>query len=212
MSWQRQKIALVVLLCAVIGILMFCLGVAFGLSQEPKGFLQNVVPILSLFGTWLASLGTIAAVVVSLWLANAEKRADAASIQGMLAYALLQGVSGNRLVVNVTANGKRPVLLNSISVCSSNAGSKLLVTTFDQLGSQLPQTLNYGEEALFIFKQGTLGQLFKYIREDCSGETKGLKVVVKSTLSEYEVRLPTELRQLLRKQAQEEPNDQAGTL
>lgn len=202
MSWEKQKLVLAALCCLTFGILMFCAGVALGLSQDSKKFLDTLVPILSMAGTWVASLGTIAAVIVALWLAEAERRSDVEHINGRFGYVAVPGRMDPILAVSATADGKRPVSLTSISLYSAAAANVYLTPMhLYPEGSSFPKQLVYGENAIFLFERSARDGVLDYISNHCKGSARELQVFVSSTLKQYEVELPRALKDLLEKEA-----------
>lgn len=201
MSWDKQKNAMWGGALLIVGVLTFCLGAAVGVSQTLKDFQETFIPLMSMIGTWVAGIATAGAVWVALWLAESEKRADVENIRGRMDRVNIDWQTTDVLGVQATSNGKRSTILTSIAFKSPKAENYLHATFFHHSSAKLPVTLSYGQTALFVLDDAGKSCLLEYILSNCQGSARGLKVVVTSTIREYEIELAPELETHLEGQA-----------
>lgn len=172
---------LFVLGCAVSAML----GLTAGVNLNPASTVK-FVPAWGSLGDWVSGIGALAAVVVTLWLADKQRREDIESLRiqvvmGMLSY----GPDQAFVSVNIAADGKRPVRVTGIAFHSKRARAALHVTGFMDFGDSLPISLTYGEQASFPMEFGFERVLRQYVEAHCAGSAEGLEVVVSTSLKDF---------------------------
>lgn len=167
--------------CAVCGLL----GLTAGLNLNPASTIK-FVPAWGSFGDWVSGIGALSAVVVTLWLADKQRREDVESLQiKVVMGALSNGPDLAFISVNVVSDGKRPVKITGIAFHRKGAGAALHITGFMHFGSSLPINLSYAEQADFPLEYGFERTLRQYVNAHCNGSAKGLEVVVSTSLRDF---------------------------
>ena len=115
--------------------------------------LDQKIQIWNAVGTWVAGFGTLAAVVLSLWLAGRSERIDLKVTVGVRQ---LFGGDGTppeeNIAFAVTNAGPRPVTVSSVGwrVGRRKAARYCLQTLCGRYSSQYPKTLQHGEQSTFM--------------------------------------------------------------
>ncbi|MDG9924477.1 MULTISPECIES: hypothetical protein [unclassified Pseudomonas] len=167
-------------------ILVFGLGAAVGASNSYSAFVNTLIPLLSMVGSWLSGIGALAAAIVSLWLANKSSREDVEDCE--VDYRWLYG----RFVLEAISQGKRPITITGAAVKFSNKFCKLEV---DSKGSspRLPATLHYGQNVeIQLYYEDTFRKLEWFFREYEVTPSSEVYLVVFSTMYTYEELLSAE--------------------
>lgn len=120
---------------------------------------EHSLRLLEVWGVWLSSIGTLAAVLVALWLGLRSERLDL-----KVSAAVLQLYPSNSsqkfLVVRVSNNGSRPATIESINwtagmftwgVCPRKHGL-MIVNPGDYGCSDLPTQLKDGDVASYLWE------------------------------------------------------------
>lgn len=176
---------LIVVLVTVIG-LAFLLGLSFGLGNSHGKFISEAVPVLSMLGGWVSGIGALAAVLATLWLADKQRREDVENLRVSVRSAIADtGEGGWFISIGITSDGKRPVKVTSLSVQSPHARNYLHVSEFGWGSDPLPAPMTYGDSISLHLAPGFDRQISSYVRKHCSGNTRGLKFVVGTTLHEF---------------------------
>jgi len=126
--------------------------------------------LLEVWGVWLSSIGTLAAVVVALWLGFRSERVDLqVSTNIVLFYP--SNTDRKHLLIRAVNEGSRPVTVESISWTAGmfNWGAYqrkhgLMLVDSGEIGcSRLPIQLKDGEVANYFWETG---RLFESLRMD----------------------------------------------
>ena len=138
---------------------------------------QETLQILNTFGTWLAGIGTLSAVIVSLYLARRE---SSTKIKVSAGHRIIvtQGlkVKPDYCVIRIVNIGFRPVKITGIGWKVGIFKKKYWVQTVlvDQLSSQLPIKLEHGDEASYFIPfvgNGTYANWIDDFAKDTLGKT-----------------------------------------
>lgn len=176
----------VLFLCVISGLL----GLTAGINLNPESTVK-FVPSWGSLGDWVSGLGALLAVLVTLWLADKQRREDVESLKvGLVVGMMSNGPALLFASVNVTSDGKRPVLITGITFMSRHAKHAVHVTGFMSFGHSLPIRLNYGEQAQFPLEFGFENDLNNFVHTHCSGIADGLRVVVSTSLNEFTKPVP----------------------
>ena len=111
--------------------------------------LDQKIQLWNAIGTWVAGIATLAAVLVSLWLANHSKRVRLKINLSMMVSFIGDGSPGQRFVGFTVANiSERSVTISSI--CWQVGKKKEMRHAYQPLDdNQIPRQISYGESALF---------------------------------------------------------------
>jgi fumarate reductase subunit D len=180
--WKWLWAPVVVLLIG----LSFLLGLSFGLGKSSAPFVTEVVPVLSMLGAWVSGIGTLAAVITTLWLSQKQQREDTESLKVSLHAGLIGADNPWFISVQVVSDGKRPATIRGIAFTSPHAKHACHLTEFMHYGSQLPVQISYGEKADFMLSYGADAELREFVAQYCGGKADGLAVVVSTNLSSFE--------------------------
>ena len=181
MDWKHIKLFLIVVGVILVAMLSFVLGVSFGVSYEQNNLLNIVIPFLGVLGSWVAGLGTLAAVFTSLWLADQHRKRDAEKLNIVFSVFISNINPKPYLAVIITCNGNKPSKINSISIHSNDSKMALMVNGLDSTGNQLPMSLSYGEQATCILKKETEDSINNYVKNMCSEIYKDLYLSVNTS-------------------------------
>lgn len=110
--------------------------------------------IANVTGTWVAGLGTLAAVVVSLWLARRSSRVDL-KVKVAVYWIINPGVQPKEECVGyeVVNVGERAAIIDSVGWAIGGRKSKQFAMQMvePRLGATVPKRLEHGERASFMF-------------------------------------------------------------
>lgn len=104
-------------------------------------------------GTWLASLGTIAAVGVALYLARRSEKISLEVTAGLRVVAVGDGTPlQDHLCIGVTNLGARPVTINTIGWATGRRKQRryAIQPVLSPYSAKYPVVLAHGESALFM--------------------------------------------------------------
>lgn len=161
------------------------LGAAIGAANSYDQFRSLVIPLLSMLGSWVAGIGALSAVFVSLWMADRQRREDTENLMVRPGVCLITNENDWFVNVEVVSNGRRPSVVHSLKICSPHSKMFMQIIDFYHQSAQLPARLEYGEGLSFILTQRNKAQIKEYIDEHCDGRNEGLEVVVSTSLSTF---------------------------
>ncbi|EHH1032943.1 hypothetical protein J7G20_004383 [Vibrio parahaemolyticus] len=187
MDWKHIKIISLVVIGILIAALSFVVGVSFGVSFNPVNLKDIVIPALSALGSWVAGLGALGAVFTSLWLAEQQRKNSGEKLQIRFNVFVFPPDLTPRLAVNITCVGDKPSHINSLTMRSSDTTIAMMVAQLDRTGNQLPMNAAYGEQATFVLPQNTEQSINDYVKNNCSGSYKNLKLNVNTSTQSFEV-------------------------
>jgi hypothetical protein len=105
--------------------------------------------ILDVIGTWIAAIGTVGAVITSLWLASNSNKVKL-KISANTSFLVIPGVSGHKEVclINIANIGTRPIKINSIGWYIGKGKKKiqLIQNTNGSTTGIIPKTLMEHED------------------------------------------------------------------
>lgn len=178
--------ALLIVVLAIVISLAFLLGLSFGLGNSHGKFITETVPVLSMLGGWVAGIGALAAVLTTLRLADKQRREDVENLRVSVRSAIADtGKGGWFIAIGITSDGKRPVKVTSLSVQSPHARNYLHISQFWWGSDPLPASMTYGDSISLHLAPGFDRQISNYVQKHCSGNSRGLKFVVSTTLHEF---------------------------
>ena len=107
--------------------------------------------VLGVLGSWLAGLGSLAAVIVALWLARRGTRVRLHSTVGLRVMVGGEIVRQECLQISTTNLGERPVVIDTIVWrVGKRKNTRHAIPFFsDGLSDRLPKRLEHGETATF---------------------------------------------------------------
>ncbi|MBU1308522.1 MAG: hypothetical protein KKE30_03185 [Gammaproteobacteria bacterium] len=185
MSWKKEKAILLSMGALLFGLMCFILGIAFGASSDQTEFSGTILPVLSVVGTWVSGLGSLGAVIVALWLAEKQRRAESELLELDLGFFIIPFASEAVLMISAVSKGKRPSEINSVSIYGKTANAKMYLVNFLPCGSQLPVNIGYGKKASFFCEVGFEYQIGEYISTNCNGSAKELELCVSTTTKNF---------------------------
>lgn len=190
MKWILSGV--VIALCAVSGLL----GLTAGVNLNPDSTVK-FVPVWGSLGDWVSGLGALLAVLVTLWLADKQRREDVAELLVVPNISVIQGEETWLLTVNVISKGKRPSLATSISISSKHSKKVLWPQNLHRFSGSLPANLSYGEKVDLIFTVRNIQQLAEFVLDHCDGKKEGLKLNILTTLETFSAPLDGIITHLL---------------
>jgi len=177
------------LIVIVASLLAFTFGLNMGLSISSEDEVGKILDTLGVAGTWLASLGTISAVVVSLWLAHQQSENDKEVLDITLnAVCSPPLVDDFFVAVKVISKGNRPSTVSGISFSGKGAKTAMLVSDFYHVSQTLPRQMPYGDAATFIMVEGMETHICKYVNDHLAGNFHRLRLTVSTTTQNFEVK------------------------
>ena len=144
--------------------------------------------LFSMLGTWFAAIGTIAAVVVALWLARrTEKVRLDASVGVRTAFG--SGRSEGGVFITVTNLGERPATIHSVSWGIGKPKRSTRSAIDKNALNQCPKKLEHGETANFFTPFSPPGEslLLKQLATN-------LQITTKKQVKALRVRIHTSVR------------------
>ena len=152
---------------------------------------SNTLQLWNVIGTWVASIGTVSAVITSLWLAYNQNRVKLKVITGHRQL-VTQGSRNipDYCVIRVVNTGSRPAKITNIGwTIGRFRKRKHLIQTFGFPESDnVPKMLHEGEEATFMVpfvspdNQGWLTKFANDFGKDKPSALKTLKSVVHTSV------------------------------
>lgn len=115
----------------------------FGLTTTDLSF-------WSMIGTWLASIGTIAAVITSLYLARQNDKVNLvinSNLIFLVGYMREYTDDDHYVCIEVINNGNRPVTIQNIAWQMSKNKAFIVPMNPNPITDSLPKMINYGEVA-----------------------------------------------------------------
>jgi hypothetical protein len=171
--------------CFLLVCLSFIFGISFGTSTDYKSFQGTFIPVLSLVGSWVSGLATVAAVYVALWSTQKQLQSDREFLKIDFNFVLIGGQGIPVLAITAVSTGKRPSEINSVSIYSSNASIRMLPAVFLPGSSKLPVNLGYGKKATFLMMQDFEYRIAEYLIEYCDGVADSLEVCISTTTENF---------------------------
>ena len=112
---------------------------------------DELMQILTVLGSWLAGIGSLAAVIVALWLARRGTRVRLHSTVGLRVMIGGEVVHQECLQVSTTNLGDRPVVISTVAWrIGKGRNARHAIPLFsDGLSDRLPKRLDHGETASF---------------------------------------------------------------
>lgn len=105
--------------------------------------------ILNVIGTWIAAIGTVGAVITSLWLASSNNKVKL-RISANSSFLVIPGASGHKEVclINIANIGTRPIKINNIGWYIGKGKKKiqLIQNTNGSTTGTIPKTLMEHED------------------------------------------------------------------
>lgn len=164
----------------------FAIGISFGASTDSSNFKDYWIPVLGMVGGWVSGIGALAAVVVSLWLARKQALDDTEHVEGKF-YLGTDGTD-SFYMLTLVSKGKRPAKVRSISISGVGAKVNLYVSEWRYGSSGIPIFLNYGDDAVYIFKPDFESAIQGYVTKFLEGDRTRLRVLVSTTVKTYELK------------------------
>lgn len=183
------------------GVLVACLvsallGLTLGANLNPESTTKYVLNWGSL-GDWVSGIGALSAVLVTLWLADKQRREDVSELLVVPNISIIQGEATWLITVNVISKGKRPSFATSISISSKHSKKVLWPQNLHHYSGSLPANLSYGEKVDLIFTPRNVEQIAEFVLEHCDEKKEGLKLNVLTTLETFSAPLDGVIENLL---------------
>jgi hypothetical protein len=115
--------------------------------------MENTLQLWSVIGTWIASIGTVSAVITSLWLANSVNKIKLKVSAGhRILISPLEKNNNSYCYINVVNTGSKPLKIINIGWQAGRFKNKQqMVQIFGLPNSDdVPKMLTEGEEATFL--------------------------------------------------------------
>lgn len=165
----------------------FALGVSFGAATDSSNFKEYWVPVFGMVGGWISGIGALAAVAVSLWLAHKQSSEDTELLDGRF-FAATTG-SEDFFALTLVSKGKRPAKVRSICVVGEGAKVNIYIASLGVGSTSLPAFLNYGDDAMFRFRDDFATALDNFVNTHLGGVKSRVRILVSTTVKNYEFKL-----------------------
>lgn len=132
------------------------------------GLTSIEIEFLSMIGTWVASIGTLGAVIVSLYLALANATVSL-NIKDCFAYAIntFNGTDDKFYHVKIINLSDKSVTIDQVGIKLHNKQVLIVPITGNLLTTQLPKSILYGENVIWsISTQDLLKEWIPIIKEN----------------------------------------------
>ncbi|MCY4101377.1 MAG: hypothetical protein OXF46_10735, partial [Rhodobacteraceae bacterium] len=157
--------------------------------------LDQTIHLVGALGTWVAGVGSLAAVIVALWLARRSSRVRLKCRAG-IRLLIEQGISKEILSFSVTNVGERPVIITNI-ISSNGKGKNRIdaVMLLDSKSAQYNTPLAYGQNAHFYIdlsdKTDFITQFTKdFIQPEIGRKVNTLRFLVHTSVDHIEKVIP----------------------
>lgn len=183
MKWILCSIVL--FLCLISGLL----GLTAGINLNQQSTIK-FIPEWGSLGDWVSGTGALLAVLVTLWLADKQRRDDAEllTVVSNASIPFGPGYIGRPFIsLELTSEGKRPVTVVGVSVISTHSTQALAITGFSITSpvQSLPVRLEYGQRASIHLQPGAEVELVRYVNNSCKGRTDGLSFQIRTTTGSW---------------------------
>lgn len=180
----------ILVLCGVAAcVICGFLGLTAGINMNPESTVR-FVPNWGSAGDWVSGIGALLAVIVTLLLADKQRREDAELLKVVAnaSFPVGPGFYGLPFIsVELTSEGKRPVTVTGLNVTSPHSKMRVQITDLAQHSpDKLPVRLEYGQRASIHLQAGAEIQIAQFVLEHCGNRTDGLKFVVNTTTGYWE--------------------------
>ncbi|NWA43805.1 hypothetical protein HX871_06920 [Pseudomonas reactans] len=175
----------VLFLCVISGLL----GLTAGINFNPDSTIK-FIPAWGSLGDWVSGLGALLAVLVTLWLADKQRREDAEilTVVSNASFPVGPGYIGRPFIsLELTSEGKRPVTAVAVGVTSVHSTMSLAITGFSQTSpvQNLPVRLEYGQRASIHLQPGAEIEIARYVDDHCGGRVDGLTFLISTTTGSW---------------------------
>lgn len=172
--------------CAICGMA----GLTAGINLNPASTVR-FVPAWGSLGDWVSGIGALSAVIVTLWLADKQRREDAEllKVASNGSVPVGTGFVGDPFIsLELTSQGKRPVTVTGLAVTSKHSTMRLALTGFANHSPTkvFPVRLEYGQRASVHLISGADTEITKFVEEYCGGRSDGLHFVAITTTGYWE--------------------------
>lgn len=205
MSWEKEKVILIALCIALLCLMMFLLGVAFGTSTSISNeeFEKTILPVLSVVGSWVSGVGALGAVLAALWIAEKQRRGEKEDLKLAFDFVIIPGQLNAVLMVSAVSLGKRPSEINSIVIYSQNAAVQMYISRFLHGSSPIPINLGYGKKAIWLCEKGFEHHIGSYLKTYCNSKASNLKICVSTSTENFIFTPSQEMKKTLESFAKE---------
>lgn len=205
MSWKLVGVFFLCIFMFVLGLLVG--GVDFSLMKEGHG---SEVAFWSMLGGWVSGIATVAAVVVSMFLAYQASQAGVEKIEISFdhIFATLSGKRSRKLsqgdVVNIKVKNLRSVTVAILEVYMEIEGvnERIKISNLKQQGLDIPYTLHHiGEKWEFAFSISTSSRLdTTLLNLKTQGQPtfrKGV-FIIETAMNQYKLKMQEDLLAVLK--------------
>ncbi|MHA5030149.1 hypothetical protein ACX2C7_06845 [Enterobacter mori] len=209
MSWKLVGVFFLCIFMFVLGLLVG--GVDFSLMKEGHG---PEVAFWSMLGGWVSGIATVAAVIVSLYLAYQASQAGVEKLEISFdhIFATLSGKRSRKLsqgdVVNIKVKNLRSVTAAILEVYMKIEGvnERIKISNLKQPGSDIPYTLHHiGEKWEFAFSISTSSRLdTTLLNLKTQGQPtfrKGV-FIIETAMNQYKLKMQEDLLAALKERYQ----------
>lgn len=188
--------------CLFACVISALLGLTAGINLNPEATIR-FVPSWGSLGDWVSGTGALLAVLVTLYLADKQRREDAELLKVVAnaSFPFGPGYLGEPFISLVlTSEGKRPVTATSLCVSSTHSRQRLAITGFAHHSpiQSFPVRLEYGQQANIHLEPGAELEIENFVRDYCDGISKGLTFVVGTTTGYWKGNIPSGLFDMTR--------------
>ncbi|ENQ3208114.1 hypothetical protein ACEOXE_000850 [Enterobacter hormaechei] len=205
MSWKLVGVFFLCIFMFVLGLLVG--GVDFSLMKEGHG---SEVAFWSMLGGWVSGIATVAAVIVSLYLAYQASQAGVEKLEISFDH-IFQTLSGKRSkklgpddLVNIKVKNMRSVTAAILNIYMEIEGvnDRIRISNLKQNGLPIPYTLHHiGERWEFAFSISTSNRLdITLLNLKSEGEPTFRKgsFVIETAMNQYTLKMQPDLLALLK--------------
>ena len=147
---------------------------------------NSLLDILDVIGTWVSSIGTVGAVITSLWIANSGNKAKL-KVSATASYIIDTKSKDKPLVclISVINIGRKPVTVTCLGweIGKRKKKKTFLQKTNDAILGEIPKTLMESQDlSIGIYSSGNWFQYMANLLKDY--DLKTMKLVVATNLGE----------------------------
>lgn len=166
---------------ASVAVSAFAIGLLFGYLdmgiEDTERFKSVTIPFLAMLGSWVAGIGTLFAVLVSLWLANQAKKENVEELDISFSVSVMPHLSVFDTFMTITITNKKRVRSNIVSIAFTFSNTENICFWVNpnklKLG-RIPVLLSdYGDREVIVLENDFKMVQSQEVINACSGDDLG---------------------------------------
>ncbi|WP_426762131.1 hypothetical protein ACP6EW_18035 [Hafnia paralvei] len=183
---------------ASVAVSALAIGLLFGYLdmgiEDTDRFKSVTIPFLAMLGSWVAGIGTMLAVFVSLWLAGQAKKENVEELDISFSMSVMPTISVSEKYMTITITNKKRIRSNIVYIgfiFSNAAGTFIGIDTNKLIYGKIPALLSdYGDRETIVLPNDFGVMQTQAMVDACSGDDLGVATLyVGTTTNTFEKKL-----------------------